>query len=207
MLHTHEGLGGRGVFTTRILRDSEVIKSIEQGDIERELWARDQALKNPNYVEIDKFDSKNRIPDAALNNILNVYFGTASKTSSWFIGCFTSDWTPGAGALSNWAGATSGPLATELPNASFTESNRQLATFAAASNRKVVLTNPVSFTLASGVSDVTLYGATLNSIATVAYNATDQILAAATRFESPKSGLGAGDKAEISYEFEANWSS
>ena len=190
-----------GVFNARILRDELVQDAIEQGDPEMEAWARQQALAGKgNYFELSAERSPNRIPDAAINNILDVYFGSASKTSVWYIGCFTSDWTPGAGALSNWAGATSGPLATELPNASYTESNRQIAAFGSAASKKIATSTAATFTLATGISNVTLYGATLNSIATVAYNATDQRLAAATRFATAKSGLSAGDKAEISYE-------
>lgn len=190
-----------GVFTARVLRDELVQRAIDDGDPELEFYARQQVLRgHANYFELSSERSPNLIPDAAINSILDVYFGAANKTSVWYVGCFTSDWTPTAGALSNWAGATSGPLATELPNASYTESNRQIAAFGSAASKKIATSTAATFTLASGVSGVTLYGATLNSIATVAYNATDQRLAAATRFATPKSGLGAGDKAEISYE-------
>jgi len=190
-----------GAFHARILRDENVQRAIDDNDPELEVWARQRALAgHGKYFELSAERSPNLIPDAAINSILDVYFGAASKTTVWYVGCFTSDWTPSAGALSNWAGATSGPLATELPNASYTESYRQIAAFGTAASKKIATTAAATFTLATGISGVTLYGATLNSISTVAYNATDQRLAAATRFATAKSGLSAGDKAEISYE-------
>jgi hypothetical protein len=190
-----------GAFNARILRDETVQRAIDDNDPEFEAWARQQALAgHGKYFELNAECSPNLIPDAAIHNILDVYFGAASKTSTWYVGCFTSNWTPSAGALSNWAGASSGPLATELPNASYTESNRQIALFGTATSKKISTSSAATFTLATGVSGVTLYGATLNSTATVAYNATDQRLAAATSFATAKAGLSAGDKAEISYE-------
>ena len=191
-----------GIFPIRILRDETVQRAIDDNDPEMEAWARNQALTGKGkYFELSSERSPNLLPNAAINSLLNVYFGSGTKTTTWYIGCFTSNWdvaTTGPAALSDWA--KSGGLATELPNASYTQSNRQIAAFGAASNRKIATSTPATFTLATGVTNVTLYGATLNSIATVAYSGTDQILAAATKFGTAKSGLAAGDKAEIGYE-------
>ena len=47
---------------------------------------------------------------------------------------------------------------------------------------------------------MSIYGACLTNVATVAYNATDKILAAATRFDSPITGLAATHKIDLEYE-------
>jgi hypothetical protein len=143
----------------------------------------------------------NQIPDAGINFLLNVIFGSTAKIGTWYHGPFKSNWASFTAAQSNWAGATSGPLATELANADYDETNRQAAVFGTPAAAKTMTASAATrFTLATGASGITLYGSTLNSVATVGYNATDQVLLAAAQFGSPKAGLGAADKIDIEYE-------
>lgn len=195
-----------GVFHFKLRRPELVQRAIESGDVEEEWFYRNMSLRpgkftDKDYITVDSDSSPNLLPDAAINNVLDVYFGSGTKTTTWYIGCFTSNWdvaTTGPAARSDWA--KTGGLATELPNASYVESNRQIAAFGSAASKKISTTTAATFTMASGVTNVTIYGATLNSIATVAYTGTDHILAAATKFPTAKAGLDAGDKAEISYD-------
>ena len=195
-----------GVFHTQVLRHEAVQRAIEEGDFG---WAQTMrklvrdagdVVDHRGYFVLSDDLDPNLIPDAGINFILDVIYGNATRYATWYHGPFTSNWTPGVGALSNWAGAGSGPLATELANAAYDETNRQAAVFGdAASGKSLSSSAATRFTLASGQTGVSIYGSTLNSIATPAYNATDQILIAATRFGSTKSGLGATDKLDIEY--------
>ena len=190
-----------GVFECHVDRDPRVSRAMESGDLAEEMAARELVAMKGGYKDsLMHSVDHNLMPDAGINYVLNVLFYTTSKIATWYQGPFKSDWTPVAGALSNWAGAGSGPLATELTDAEYDESGRQAMTFGTAASAKAISTTTAStFTIASGVSSLSLYGSTVNSIATVAYNSTDQILAAATRFSSTKTGLGATDVVNISY--------
>jgi hypothetical protein len=192
-----------GVFDAWISRSDEVQAAIDAGDTPREVFLRESMLASGavgrGYHNQQFSHDHNLIPDAGINALLMIIFGATAKVATWFQGPFTSNSTPGASWTSAWAGASSGPLATELANAAYNESNRQAAVFGAASAKSIATSSPTTFTIATGQSGITLYGSTLNSTATVAYNATDQVLMAATRFTSAKSGLGAADVVNISY--------
>jgi hypothetical protein len=88
---------------------------------------------------------------------------------------------------------------------SYTASGRPSAAFGAAANGAVSGTGTIAtssataFTLQTGSTGLSIYGATLNSIATCKYNATDKVLIAATEFGSAKTGLGAADVINVSY--------
>ena len=195
-----------GVFTSSILRHPAVQKAIEAGDKLAEAAARQAAFMAPDADCERMLESvdHNQIPDAGINFLLDLLFGSASKISTWYHGPITTNWSGFAGAQSNWAGATGG-LATELPEANYNETNRQAAVFAnPAASKSITASTPTRFTLATGTSGITLYGSTLNETNTVAYNATDKILLAAAQFGSAKSGLGAGDKIDIEYEIEGS---
>jgi len=194
-----------GVFDTWVNRHELVQKAIDEKDHEKEAWAR-------KWVSAMGFDKTgqgyfseycsadhNLIPDGGINYILNVIFGSTAKLSNWYVGLFTSDHTPAPDWGSNWAGATSGPDATELANAAYNETNRQLAVFGSATTKTIATSSATVFTLATGQSNVAIYGATLNSVSTVAYNEANEILLAATKFGSPKTGLGAADVINVSY--------
>jgi hypothetical protein len=192
-----------GVFDAWIDRSDAVQAAIDAGDTPQEVFLRESILASGRvgrgYHSQQHSCNPNLIPDAGLNALLMIIFGATAKISTWYQGPFTSNSTPGASWASNWAGASSGPLATELANAAYNESNRQAAAFGAAASKSIATSAPTTFTIATGQSGITLYGSTLNSDATVAYNATDKVLMAATRFTSAKSGLGAADVVNISY--------
>lgn len=190
-----------GVFRSSIDRHELVAKAVATGDPEREQWARIlvAAKADGQYIRQQEGEDHNLIPDAGLNHYLDIVLGAGTQVTTWYFGLFKSNWTPVAGALSNWAGAGSGPLATELTQAEFDESGRRAAVFGAAASKVKATSTPTTFTLATGTSGISLYGATLNSTSTIAYNNTDKVLIAATRFTTTKTGLGATDKANVDY--------
>lgn len=197
-----------GYFNSSVMRHESVIRAIEEQDPEKEIWLRNQLFmtgavySDQNYVRMMEARDHNLIPDAGINAILDILFRTAvSKVSNWYQGPIKSNVTPGSGWLSNWSGAGGAAPGSELvPTTDYTVSARVEAVFGTAGSKKITTSTPTRFTLQTGTSGITLYGSTLNSIATAAYNATDKILAAATLFSTAKSGLGAGDKIDIEYE-------
>lgn len=200
-----------GVYHTAINRHELVQRAIDDGDPEQEAWAREHVrsagllaagrgfFKTMESVEL------NLLPTVGLNYLLNLLLYSTSKITTWYYGPFVSDWTPTATANANWAGAGSGPLATELAAAQFDEgSARQSATFATgAASGEISTSSARTLTLATGVSGLTLYGATLNQSSVINYNDTANVLLSATRFTSAKSGLGATDQIMLSYELTA----
>jgi hypothetical protein len=207
MILTPAKLAVGGVFNTWIMRHEAVQRAIEDGDPEKEVWLREALLRggaefsDAGYFRTMQSEDHNLIPDAGINHILDVVFRTAvSKKSNWYQGPIKTNVTPAAGWLSNWSGAGGAAPASELvPTTDYTVSARVEAVFTAAGSKKIACT-ATRFTLASGTSGITLYGSTLNSVSTAAYNVTDQVLAAATLFSASKSGLGAADKIDIEYE-------
>lgn len=191
-----------GIFDSWVDRHELVSKNLGTAEEQyaRELVFNHFLQDKDNYESIMADSSHNIIPDYGINAILDILFYSTSKISTWYQGPFKSNWTPSSSARSNWAGASSGPLATELAAADYTAGVRQAATFGTASASKSISTSAASvFTLASGTSGISLYGSTLNSVNTVAYNSTDAVLIAATRFSTAKTGLGAGDIINITY--------
>jgi hypothetical protein len=211
MIIGNAGLQVGGVFDSWIHRHELVQRAIDDADPEKEIWAREfvrlrgDLATRRGYFKTMESKEPNLIPNVGLNFVLNVLFFSTSKISTWYHGPFISNWTPVATAQSNWAGAGSGPLATELANAQFDESNRQAATFGTtASSQSISSSASTTITLATGESGITLYGTTLNQSSTVAYNATDLILLAATAFSTAKSGLGAADVINLDYTISAS---
>jgi hypothetical protein len=150
--------------------------------------------------------------------LLNVIFGSTSKESTWYVGLIASNHSPDSDWTSVWAGASSGPEATELNDSvqyaaagstgnSYTASGRPSAAFGAAANGTapgtgtIATSSATAFTLQTGSTGLSIYGATLNSINTCKYNGTagDEVLIAATAFGSAKTGLGAADVINVSY--------
>lgn len=197
-----------GYFNSSVMRHESVIRAIEEQDPEKEIWLRNQLFmtgavySDQNYVRMMEARDHNLIPDAGINAILDILFRTAvSKVSNWYQGPIKTNVTPGSGWLSNWSGATGAAPGAELvPTTEYTVAARVEAVFGSAGSKKITTSTPTRFTMAAGTSGITLYGSTLNSVSTAAYNATDKILAAATLFSTAKSGLGAGDKIDIEYE-------
>ena len=198
-----------GHFNSWVLRHEDVQQAIDDGDPEKEAWVREALLRNGaefsdrGFFRTMEGHDHNLIPDAGINAMLSILFRTASaKVSNWYQGPIKTNVTPAAGWLSNWSGAGGAAPASELvPTTDYTVSARVEALFAnVAASKKITTSTATRFTLASGTSGITLYGSTLNSVATAAYNVTDQVLAAATLFATAKSGLGAADKIDIEYE-------
>lgn len=206
MILTPANLTVGGIFDSSVMRHVDVQRAIEDGDTEREAWVRHQLMTSGAYQTDEGYErimvsqDHNLIPDAGINAMLDILFKTSvSKVSNWYQGPIKTNVTPGAGWLSNWSGAGGAAPASELvPTTDYTVSARVEAVFASAAAKSIACA-ATRFTLASGTSGITLYGSTLNSISTAAYNATDKILAAATLFSTAKSGLGAGDKIDIEY--------
>lgn len=194
-----------GVFSAEVMRHESVQRAIDDHDPEKEAWARHQVMKRgwtrtkEGFFVRDQERTPNLIPTQGLNFILNLVLSSRSKVTSWYHGPFTSNWTPTAGAKSNWAGASAGPLATELADAQFVETDRQGASFDTADAGSIASSAPTQITIQTGVTNLTVYGTTLNSAQAVNYNMTDQVLLAATRFTNPKSGLGEADVLNLSY--------
>lgn len=196
-----------GVFDSWVLRHEDVERAIEDGDPEKEAWVRNMLFakggvnSDHGYFRMMEDSSHNLIPDAGVNAALNILLRTAtSKISNWYQGPIKTNVTPASGWLSNWSGSGGAAPGSELvPTTDYTAASRVEAVFGTASAKSIVTSTASRFTLASGASNITLYGSTLNSVATAAYNVTDQVLLAATLFSAAKSGLGAADKIDIEY--------
>lgn len=193
-----------GVFDSWVMRHESVQRAIETGDKLAEMAARallDTSSDAGYFRTMESCGDHNKIPDAGINFILNVILGSTSKVATWYHGPFENDWSSSfATGTASWAGALSGPLGTELGADQYDEGARVAAIFGDAAAAKSIAASAASrFTISTGESGITLYGSTLNNVATVAYNATDKVLLAAALFGSAKSGLGGGDKVDIEY--------
>jgi hypothetical protein len=201
-----------GVFDTSISRHELVQRAIDEQDPEKEAWMRKWVAAmgfnktREGYFTEQHSADHNLIPAAGMKYILNVIFGSTLKKSTWYVGLFTDNYSPAQDWDVNWAGATSGPEAPELADAAYDESGRQAATFGTATgttNGTIATSSATAFTLATGQADVAIYGATLNSSATVAYNvlpaSSTEVLVAATKFGTAKTGLSAADVINVSY--------
>lgn len=196
----------KGLCEVEVRKHPLVLEAISRNDPEMEKWARSFASNEKHkYETVETLSNTNLVPDAALNLILNLLYYSTSKVSTWYAAIFTNNVTPSAGWLSNWAGASSGPLGAELPDASYDESARQAFVFSSAATGGVIesAAGSTKFTLSTGVTGVSAYGLTVNSVSTVAYNLTDRYLAAATRFDqsggATKTGLSATDELGCKY--------
>jgi len=202
------GLGG--VYRSAVLRHESVQRAIDDQDPEQEAWARtlvrasEDLLTCRGFFRSQESVDHNLLPTAGMNFVLNVLLFSTAKISTWYFGPFTSNWTPIAGALSNWAGATSGPLATELTDAQITGSARVALTMGTTAAAGVIASSVASrVTMETGVSGLTVYGATVNEVSTIAYNVADKILLSATAFSTAKAGLAATDKLDLEYQLTA----
>ena len=194
-----------GVFTAKVLEHEMMARALESGDPGKAQWAEQMIRDNGwlisgrGYYEKERTSNHNLLPVAGRNNCLDVWLGSTAKSATWHIAAFTSNSTPADDWLSNWAGASSGPKATELANAAYDETNRQSTTFGAASGGVIASSAPTRYTQATGQSGVSIYGAVLTNVATVGYNVTDRILASGTRFTDPITGLAATHKIDLEY--------
>lgn len=195
-------------YHTKIKRHESIMRALETGDpefvrlVRNQLFATGMARQGDGYVVIDESEDHNLVPTTGLNHWLAVCFDSSTaKRGFWYVGLFTSNSTPALGWDGDW-GAVSGGDATEMTAAQMDGlSARPAVTFGSAPGGGVLSSSAsTSITLASGVADLTVYGATLNSLSTIAYNSGASILISAVRFNTPKSGLDAGDKIDLDFE-------
>ena len=195
-----------GVFSATIHEHELMARAKESDDPGEVAWAEAMIRSNGDleagrgYFVADRVSNHNLLPVAGINDCWNTWLGATSKSATWYIAAFTSNSTPASDWLSNWAGASSGPKATELAAVQYNESGRQVSAFGAASGGVIASSSSTRYTLATGQSGVSIYGAVLTNVATVAYNVTDKVLAAATRFASPITGLAATHKIDFQYQ-------
>lgn len=206
-LNAHVG----GVFDINAGRHVLVQRALDDGDPERAAWLRGEILSGnlaPDYFEFDRDRTHNLIPDKGLNYLLGLLVGAPTKKAAWYTSAFSSDSTPGATWDANWAGAGSGPVATEIGAAQTTASARLACTFGTAASQSIAMSSAASYTVDTGVTGLAVYGATLNSSSTFAYNTAydgtnGHVLLAATRRTNPVTGLEAADLINISYTLSA----
>jgi len=202
-----------GVFSSEVLRHKSVQAALDEGDPEKADAMRLRAVRmgfahtlegyEPQQVSSDA----NIIPDAGINFILNLLCGSASKVMTWYQGLIAQNTTPNSSWGAGWSGTLT-HMANEFPDSSasagegnfYTGSGRKSTVFGVATNRSILTSTASSFTMGTGTADATIYGSTLNSNSTVNWDGTSGYLLSAALFSSPKSGLGAADILNVSYE-------
>jgi len=208
-MNSYDGGVILGLHRTQIAKHESVLRALETGDPEFVQFARNRLMtarghkSSDGYVVVDEDLVKNVVPTTGLNHILNVVLDSGTvKKGTWYYALFTSNSTPTTSWDGDW-GAVSGGDATEMTAAQMDGlSARPAATFGSAAAAGVMSTSAgTTITLASGVSDITVYGCTLNSSNTIAYSSGSSILLSAYRYPSAKSGLDATDQITLNAEF------
>ena len=204
-----ERLLAGGVFDINAKRHIDVIRAIEDGDPEREAWARQRALlATTGFETVDASHDPNLMPAPGINFFLNLLVGAAIKKGAWYPSAFRNNVTPDDTWDANWAGASSGPKGQEINAGYVTASARAAASFGTAASKSITMSAAVEYTVKSGVTDLAVYGGTLNSSSAFGYDtaydgANGHVLLAATKRASAVTGLAAGDKINISYTLSA----
>lgn len=202
-----------GVFTSEVLRHEYVQKAIDSGDKDKIAHVRNHILRlglhyeGYGYFPMQEAVDTNIVPDAGVNFVLNLICGTTPKQSNWYQGLISQNATPNSSWGAGWSGITA-HMADEFPDTTvsggtgnhYTGSGRRATSFAAASNRVIASSSAASFVMGTGTADVSIYGSTLNTVATVNWDGASGYLLSAARFSSPKTGLGAADVLNVSYE-------
>lgn len=162
---------GAGVFGGTIrswgTRHELVQRAMDSQDDDKVVWARGQVLSR----KVDPFArftfaeevTTNMNPTHARTWACGVMLGALLKKSTWYLSGFSSDSTPVAGWDANWASV---PVASEIAAAATTASARLAGTFGAPSNAAIAMSAPVTYTVDTGVTDLALYGGTVNSSST-----------------------------------------
>lgn len=201
----HAGLKAGGVFDINASRHIDVIRAMEEGDPEKEDWARSRVIHAASGWEtIDAAKCPNLMPAPGINFYLNLLVGAATKKSAWYLSAFRNNVTPDDTWDANWAGAGSGPKGQEINATYVTASARLQGTFGTALAKSIAMSAAVEYTVKSGVTDLAVYGGTLNSSSTFDLNtaydgANGNVLLAATKRASAITGLAAGDKINLAY--------
>lgn len=200
-----------GVFHTDVMRHRLVQRAIEEGDPEKAIWLRKWVMANGHHRTLSGYErmmeesGHNLVTTEGMKHILNVILGSASKISTWYVGSFTSDSTPTEAWTGGWAYSGSA-LATELANSEITGSARPSIAFAAATGTttvSVATSTAASVTMEAGVTDLDIFGTTLNEASTIAGQNSGKICLSAYRYTTAKQGLGAGDVLNTAYTFSA----
>jgi len=191
-----------GVFDTGASRTEAVQRALDDGDPEKAWSLRGQ--EGPR-VRFGQELSPNIVPTVGLNHIIDVVLAGGTQAVTWYYGAFMSMWSPAPTAGSNWAGSSSGPLATELTALQGDIVARPAATFGTpASGGQITTSALATITLSSTVvTGLTWYGTTLNNIADIGYNASDKILLSAATRDEAMTGLLYGDGLHLGYIFGA----
>lgn len=201
----HVGIKAGGVFDINASRHEQVIRAIETGDPEREAFARRHALHAANgFDTIDAAKCPNLMPAPGINFYLNNLVGAATKKAAWYLSGYRNNVTPDNTWDANWAGVSSGPKGQEINATYVTASARLAGTFGTAATKSIAMSAAVEYTVKTGVTDLAVYGGTLNSSSTFGYNtayddANGAVLLAATKRASAITGLAEGDKINLAY--------
>lgn len=144
------------------------------------------------WKTLSEEDVDNLVVDQGLNHILGVELGGVTQITQWYLGLFQGNYTPVSGDTA----ATIAGNSTEC--SSFTSSTRPLWQPAAASGKSITNSaNPAVFTFNASV---TIYGAFLDSLATI--GGTSGTLFAAAQFASSKP-VASSDQLLVTYTFNA----
>lgn len=134
----------------------------------------------------------NIVTTEGLTYMLGVALGGVAQISSWYLAPFSGNVTPGL----SYTGANFTANATEFTN--YDEATRVLLVPNAITSSLSNSSSRADFTMASGVSAQTLYGAGLLSVSTK--SSTSGKCFAATRFASARTGLNEGDVVSVQYD-------
>lgn len=201
----HLGIKAGGVFDINASRHEQVIRAIEAGDPEQEAWARQQAMRSADgFVTINAARSPNLMPEKGIDYYLGLLVGAPTKKANWYLSAFRNNVTPDDTWDANWAGSSSGPKGQEINATYVTASARLAGTFGTAAAKSISMSAVVEYTAKTGVTDLAVYGGTLNSSSTFDYNtaydgANGHVLLAATKRASAITGLAAADKINLAY--------
>lgn len=197
-----------GIFTIGGQRHEMVQQALERGDDDYTRWLRDKLLQTGlpgQYLDLDTATCPNIIPTAGFNYLFDLLLGSTSKNATWYPSAYRNAVTPDSSWDASWAHADSGPKAQEINASYVTVSARQAATFSAADESSIAMSAAVSYTVRSGISDLGVYGGTLNSSSAFGYQydyeppSYNHALIAATRRPSALTGLAEGDLINIAY--------
>jgi hypothetical protein len=202
-----------GIFTSWVQRHEWVQRAIDDGDPEKEAWARQLVrakrlhITKAGYFSDQLSQEHNILPDEGLNYILDAIFGSSAKIATLYQGPFTNNVTPDYSWTGLWAAAGDTNKATELPADFYDEGARPTAVFGSAVAKSITTPNAALFTIsAAAVPSVDVFGSTLNQHSVVGTSVVGKKLIAATTFLIPKQGLGDGDLLNIKYTVTASTS-
>ncbi len=142
----------------------------------------------------DFIEDHNAVPDAAILDILNTYWGAESKKSAWYVALFAGALTPPDNLTASNFAATMTEITSQSEG--YSELTRPQFTPAAASGGTIGnLSNKAHFTIVTATS-LMVEGAAL--LSTNSKGGTAGVLSSASRFANPRE-LFNGDDFECGY--------